>query len=125
MMATKSEKKSQKRKKSNEASTSGWMDPTVLIPLISVIVAGAASLADPIASVLNHDTPSIDCASEYRKYAELQDDYPQRDLSLPGDSEVERQCKINRFLASIEPKLGTPRQPPDGPTDEPLPTSTK
>jgi hypothetical protein len=93
---------SKQGKRSEKAARGGWTKPSILIPFVSLIVTGLVGLSDPVVSLVTDDDPVYDCGQQIEKYGELRKRYPESDLRVPEGSAVEKQCRINGFLDSLD-----------------------
>lgn len=74
--------------------------------LVTVVVGGLITVATGISGavtqwIVPQHPSSIDCADEYQSYAAIVTKHPFADVAQPPGSQVEKQCRINEFLASI------------------------
>ncbi len=55
-------------------------------------------------SLATHDAPVVECSTDVAKYVELQESNPDTDFTVETDSELNKQCHLNKILKNLRKK---------------------
>lgn len=68
------------------------------LAIAGIVVPAVMGLGAAIYVTERTDSPPVDCGAQVEVYTNQASEHPTIDFKLPSDSEVEKQCAINKIL---------------------------